>query len=698
MAALAMRLVLALAASLAAAQPAPQIVYSRNHAASSGPATAVVGPYQAGAPFPALYGREDVLSLGWNPSGYEFEYWSDSAAGGPYAPPAKMPEGGVSLYAIWAQVSQYSVSYDANGGTGRPPSDPRLYRASDEVSVLSSSSLKKAGFALAGFSLVKGGSPVTGFRIYANTELYAVWQPEIYKVSYDANGGRGEPPVDDAGYRYGDLAPVAAPDSSKLSRDGCRLAGFSLSKEGGPLQSISLEGDAILYAVWERLAYRVSYDANGGAGSLPSDLASYYYGSAATAMPAPGLSKKGYSLAGFSLEKGGAPVSSFAVMGNTTLYAVWGAEGTSRVLYHANGGAGPVPSDLSEYRKGELAAPMLSPKPTREGFSFLGWALGKSAALPVGAFTVEGPATLYAVWKEILYTVRFDAQGGKGDPPKAAAGLRKGERYAPPESPGLSKEGMRFAGWAESPEGKPEKSFAVSGSFTLYAVWEPELFAVRYDANGGSGDVPVDERLYLFGEEASVPAGAALEKEGFRLAGFSPIRGGAPVSLCRVEGDQTLYAVWAPSGFSVYKVEFDPKGGEGGAQRSATSEAPALGELMPGDPQRDGFDFLGWYILAPNGAKIPFDGRTPITGDTTVYAEWGGGELAFEPFGRAYSLVIAGAFACIFLFGILPIALSRGKRQKSPQRYRIAARTQPSSSKEGEARSVIEEWDEDPNL
>ncbi len=78
---------------------------------------------------------------------------------------------------------------------------------------------------------------------------------------------------------------------------------------------------------------------------------------------------------------------------------------TYRVQYEANGGSG-VPTDTSEYEEGDKVNVNFGTTPTREKYTFLGWAKSASATTPdytAGAsFTMgEQNVTLYAVWTGI---------------------------------------------------------------------------------------------------------------------------------------------------------------------------------------------------------------------------------------------------------------------------------------------------------
>ena len=73
-----------------------------------------------------------------------------------------------------AQVTEYTISYDANGGTGTVPST--TYKEGDKVTLSNGKELSREGYAFAGWSSTPDG---TSFDVSAfkgqNVTLYAVW-------------------------------------------------------------------------------------------------------------------------------------------------------------------------------------------------------------------------------------------------------------------------------------------------------------------------------------------------------------------------------------------------------------------------------------------------------------------------------------------------------------------------------------------
>lgn len=111
--------------------------------------------------------------------GYSFQGWAASA-GGPvvYAPGGRYAENAsVTLYAVWKAV-EYTVSYDANGGSGAPGNQIKYQ---DTPLALSTVQPSRAGYSFLGWSesASAASAQYQPGGIYQNNTsitLYAVWQ------------------------------------------------------------------------------------------------------------------------------------------------------------------------------------------------------------------------------------------------------------------------------------------------------------------------------------------------------------------------------------------------------------------------------------------------------------------------------------------------------------------------------------------
>ncbi len=89
-------------------------------------------------------------------------------------------------------------------------------------------------------------------------------------------------------------------------------------------------------------------------------------------------------------------------------------ENSYTISFNANGGSG-APSSMTKMHFTPLTLP--TTKPTRTGYSFMGWETDSSASsvayLAGGTYSENGDATLYAVWSPNTYTVRYNANGDR---------------------------------------------------------------------------------------------------------------------------------------------------------------------------------------------------------------------------------------------------------------------------------------------
>ena len=128
-------------------------------------------------------------------TGYTFKGWSTSSNGtASYQPGSSYnAEASTTLYAVW-QKNTYTISYDANGGSGAPGNQTGQYQSSI---TLSNTIPVREGYDFKGWATSSNGNaayqPGGKLTVNGNVKLYAVWSLKTYAVTYDANGGSGAP-------------------------------------------------------------------------------------------------------------------------------------------------------------------------------------------------------------------------------------------------------------------------------------------------------------------------------------------------------------------------------------------------------------------------------------------------------------------------------------------------------------------------
>lgn len=188
------------------------------------------------------------------------------------------------------------------------------------------------------------------------------------------------------------------------------------------------------------------------------------------------------------------------------------------IKYNANGGSG-APSSQTKWKNQTLT--LSSTKPTRTGYSFLGWSTSSTATSATysagGSYTANAAATLYAVWKANTYTVSYNANGGSGAP---ASQTKTYGVSLTLSSTKPTRTNYTFKGWGTSASATTVSyaagaSYTTNSAITLYAVWElsyvkPTITGFSLNRSDSSGNAS-DEGTYahvVFNWTTSVSATA----------------------------------------------------------------------------------------------------------------------------------------------------------------------------------------------
>jgi len=156
--------------------------------------------------------------------------------------------------------TSYTVSYNANGGSGAPSNQKKWHSDPNVVAdqyplTLSSTVPTRTGYTFLYWTTNKNGTgtryyPSGTYDVNASVTLYAQWQVNTYTVSYNANGGSGAPSSQTKTYgtdlTLSDVIPT---------RTGFNFRGWATSSTGSvaysPRGIYSSNSDVELFAVWE---------------------------------------------------------------------------------------------------------------------------------------------------------------------------------------------------------------------------------------------------------------------------------------------------------------------------------------------------------------------------------------------------------------------------------------------------------------
>ena len=367
--------------------------------------------------------------------------------------------------------------------------------------------------------------------------------------------------------------------------------------------------------------YTVSFDANGGVGTLPDTI---FATGGGTALPSgEGLSKEGYVFAGWSEEPNGDLVGeSLVVSKDTILYARWQVVEYS-ITYDLGGGSFPEGSSVpSSYTIDDEV--VVSAIPEKDGCSFLGWKTESEADHSTEAVIKKGSTgdvVFIAVWKTNEYTILFELGGGTGDVPPIVA--KNGESVTLPSGEGLSRAGYGFIGWSEEPNGKSVgESLEVSKDTILYARWQAVMYKITYELDGGAFPTYVANPNYY-----TTDTGASMllspQKNGYAFLGWTEGDSTELLENVALEkgsiGDRTFKANWK---VVEYRISYDLDGGsisEASRIDSYTVEDPDFGFPVP---TKDGYSFMGWKDSYSSKPQRDYIVKRGSTGDLEVKAVW----------------------------------------------------------------------------
>lgn len=488
-----------------------------------------------------------------------------------------------TFYAQW-EGNTYTVKFDANGGEGSMDVQTAYY--GDETT-LPPNTFTREGYTFAGWNTKADGTgnkyadraDVKNLTSEENGEvtLYAQWQKNSYTVKFDANDGEGT--MADESFDYNDEKALT---TNTFTRTGYAFDGWSTTKDGiggtkytdgEAVKNLTTEnnGSITLYAQWIAIRYTVKFDANNGEGTMDDE--SFYYNEEKK-LTKNTFTRTGYTFDGWNTEANGsgtAYTDEQAVKNLTTipkhevtLYAQWKANEYT-IKFDANSGEGTMDAQTLTYDDEKYLTKNAF---TRTGYTFDGWNTakdGKGTAYKDEAkiknLAAKGDVTLYAQWQANEYTVKFDANTGKGS--MDAQTLTYDKEEALTEN-AFTKKGYTFIGWNTQADGKGTtytdketvKNIAEKGDVTLYAQWAAKVYTVTFDANGGEGTT---SKQLMSVDAATKLIENGFTREGYTFTGWNTKADGSGTSFedqAEVKNlsegeDVTLYAQWQKNEYTV---------------------------------------------------------------------------------------------------------------------------------------------------
>ena len=455
-----------------------------------------------------------------------------------------MQMGNFTLNAQWTPW-KHTVRYDANAKNdtsvkGIPASQSKT--ANVDIK-LSSGVPTRNGYTFLGWNTqadgngtaYAAGATYTHDQDGGTVTLYAQWTPWKHVLHYNKNVPTSSTsqtvsnmPVDQT-KTFGQFMAIS---NLVPTRKGYTFAGWYTQSNGtgtkynpGSNYAADQNGGTVnLYAKWTPWTYNIKYDQNVKSTSSSKTVTDMPAAQTKTQEIDVTLSsmtpkRNGYIFAGWSTSANGSveykPGSRFTKDldsngASITLYAVWipwkhTVHYNSNIPTNAPTGTTTVsnmPGDQTKTFDEKLM--ISSNKPTRKGYNFAGWstsANGNVVYQPGAEYKNDqngGTVTLYAKWTAWKHTVTYDknvpANSKKTDVKNMPGNQTKiYDQNLTLQSNVPTRIGYTFVKWTTNKDGtgtayQPGSQYSYNrdsdgGTVTLYAVWTPWKYTVRYDKN-----------------------------------------------------------------------------------------------------------------------------------------------------------------------------------------------------------------------
>lgn len=402
-------------------------------------------------------------------------------------------------YGVPAYPNQtYTIMFNSNGGSGSMSDQQMIYGISTAIKA---NTFTRAGYTFAGWNayrvsdgtwryrnpndsndyiwckkdaqpagfvlstLLDGGKWSKLAQAGDTIRLYAVWTPNIYTLTFNANGGSGS--MSDQQVLYGVSTAIKPntftrtgytfagwnayrvsdgtwryrnPDDSNdyvWCKKDTQPAGFVLAKllDGGKWSKLANSGDTvILYAVWTPIEYNMTLTPS--ASSVSLDLA-------------------GTNTASFTLYVGGSGPS-------TVLFGVQNMSNPQIASYSKEINGRTITITMTGKQKGS----------TDIVFRLVNGDTGENLTTCTVMVYVDAPT----------YTLTYDAQGGTVSP--SSKTFTYGEEIGALPTP--TRTGYSFNGWYTTSGLQVSPNTVLSGNTTIFAHWTPAICTVSGMVSGSN--------------------------------------------------------------------------------------------------------------------------------------------------------------------------------------------------------------------
>lgn len=348
-------------------------------------------------------------------------------------------------------------------------------------------------------------------------------------------------------------------------------------------------GDVTLYAKWNALDYRISYELNGGTNAENPD--GYDVSDLPFSLHAP--SRTGYIFKGWYMGENRVLAIPVGTTGNVVVSAKWEPI-TYTIDFDTNGGLPTLSSIDYTIESDSFTLQEI----TKAGYTFDGWYNGETKVTEITTGTY-GNMTLVAKWTADLYTISYDLADGVNSPENPTSYTIESGLITLKDP---TREGYTFAGWYNGEQLVTTIDSNTLENISLTAKWTVNSYKLTFDVDGN-----LTEKNFKYGE--SVTAIENPTKVGHTFVGWSE-----ELPETMPANDITVEAKWA---INSYDITYDLAGGVNNSE-NPTAYTIESGLITLKNPTREGYTFLGWY----NGEQLVTIIDSNTLENITLTAKW----------------------------------------------------------------------------
>jgi len=397
-------------------------------------------------------------------------------------------------------------------------------------------------------------------------DLYAQWERNTVRISFDANGGTGY--MEDIVVPVSDYMVTQVPDY-KFVKEGYKATSWNTEPDGSGKSYryggiITPAENIILYVQWEPKYYDVKYHYSFKDLQESIQTSLFVYDNEYELMAAY-HNEEGYKFAYWGTKADGSGINYLAnqkvknLSSGTAvnLYTVYEPI-NYKLLFNSNDGNDEIVEQIVTYDKEEK---LLNNLFIREGYIFKEWNTNPDGSdvsykdeQSVKNLTSKDNViiNLYAIWEKAEYTVTFDSNEGIFKDNKTTIVIDKWENSKLESLEKPTRRGYTFKGYYTAKTGGTSLENYISEAgidqdgLVFYARWEPIKYTVTFNANEGTNNKITQKIEYGI---ITPLLDNTFTRDGFKFVGWNTKDDGTGIFYSNsqkvsVTEDLNLFAIW----------------------------------------------------------------------------------------------------------------------------------------------------------